>query len=68
MSKHRPPGDPELEALRQKSRADYVYEHVETLIDGWPPLSNEQLDKIAGLLLAARTSVEEGASDEHGAA
>jgi predicted ThiF/HesA family dinucleotide-utilizing enzyme len=61
MSRHRQPGDPVLEAQRQRTRGDYVFERVERLIEDWPPLTNEQLDKIAGLLLSARTR-DDGAS------
>jgi hypothetical protein len=56
MSKHLPPGDPQLEELRQQMRGEYLLEHVKTLLQDWPPLSNDQLDKVAGLLLSARTS------------
>jgi hypothetical protein len=55
-SRSLPPGHPELEDLKRLLRFERLEEHVEHILDGWPPLRDDQLDSIVGLLHAARTT------------
>jgi hypothetical protein len=48
----RPPDDPALIEARRSMRANLLAEHVEKVVAGWPPLTDAQLDRIAGLLRA----------------
>jgi hypothetical protein len=48
----RPADDPALTDAYQNMRAELLAEHVQKVIDGWPPLSSEQLDRVAALLRA----------------
>jgi hypothetical protein len=53
-SKILPPDHPKLTELRRNLRALRLEEHVAKVLAAWPPLSTEQLDRIAGLLKAGR--------------
>jgi hypothetical protein len=48
----RPADDPKLVEARRNLRALRLEKHVTEVIDGWPPLSEEQCQRIAGRLLA----------------
>ena len=50
LSRDRAPDDPELVAARQNLRALSLEEHVRRVVAEAPPLSPEQLDRIAALL------------------
>jgi hypothetical protein len=49
---NRPPDDPELIAARRSLRALRLEEHVQEVLAGAPPLSDEQRERIAALLRA----------------
>lgn len=57
-----PPDHPERIALRQKMRGQRLHAIVKEKIADWGPISDEQLAKIAALLLSARTDVHDGAA------
>jgi hypothetical protein len=46
--------DPELEDMRRDLRAMRLEEHVAKIVADWPPLTDEQLDRVAALLRAGR--------------
>jgi hypothetical protein len=46
----RQPDDPELIEAQQKLATAQLMEHVERIIADWPPLTDEQLDRVAALL------------------
>jgi hypothetical protein len=52
----RPAGDPALEDCRRELAALRLTEFVEETVRNWPKLSDEQLDKITGLLRTGRAS------------
>ncbi|MGO9382398.1 MAG: hypothetical protein ACLP4W_09945 [Mycobacterium sp.] len=52
LSRDRDPDDPELVEARRSLRASRLEEHVAKVVDGWPPLTDEQLDNVAALLRA----------------
>jgi hypothetical protein len=54
-SKQLPPGHPELEQLRREMHGKVLHERVKNYVANWSPIPDELLEKIAGLLLAART-------------
>ena len=47
---NRPPDDPELIEARRNLRALKLEEHVEKVLNGAPPLSDQQRERIAALL------------------
>jgi hypothetical protein len=54
----RPADDPELVDAQQKLAAAQLVEHIERIIADWPPLTDEQLDRIAALLRAGSRAGE----------
>ncbi|MFD1210981.1 hypothetical protein ACFQ36_02860 [Arthrobacter sp. GCM10027362] len=54
LTRSRRPDDPELVAARQKLKAASLEDHVRDVVENWPPLTPEQLDKIAALLRAPK--------------
>jgi len=56
LSRDRAPDDPELVEERRLLRASRLEEHVDKVLAGWPPLTDEQLDRIAALLRAGSRS------------
>jgi len=52
LSRDREPDDPELLEARRSLRAVRLEEHVNKVLADWPPLTDEQLDRIAALLRA----------------
>lgn len=46
----RPADDPALTEAYRNLRAERLAQHVTKIVTDWPPLSDEQLDRIAGLL------------------
>ena len=50
----REPDDPELTEARRDLRAIRLEEHVAETLAGWPPLTGPQINRVAGLLRAAR--------------
>jgi hypothetical protein len=52
LSRDRRPDDPDLLDARQKLRAEMLAEHVKRAVAKLPPLTDEQCQRIAGLLLA----------------
>ena len=50
LTRHRGPGAPETVEAARDYRAEVLAEHVRKVVDGWPPLTAEQRDKIAALL------------------
>lgn len=49
---NRAPDDPELVEARRNLRALKLAEHVQKVLDGAPPLTDEQRERIAALLRA----------------
>ena len=52
LSRDRRPDDPELVDARRSLRAARLEERVNEMLAGWPPLTDEQLDRVAALLRA----------------
>jgi hypothetical protein len=52
LSRDRDPDDPDLIEARRDLRAEVLAEHVSRVIAAAPPLSDEQLSRIAALLRA----------------
>jgi hypothetical protein len=52
LSRDRDDGDPELVDARRSLRAELLAEHVAEAVSQAPPLSAEQLDRVAALLRA----------------
>lgn len=52
LTRSRPADDPELVEARRRLRAERLAEHVTRVVEQLPPLTNEQCQRIAGLLLA----------------
>lgn len=50
LARDRAPDDPELIAARRELAESPVTAYVSALVDGFPPLTAEQRDRIAGLL------------------
>lgn len=50
LMRGRPADDPEVEAARRDLRASVLEKHVADVIAQAPPLTDEQCDRIAGLL------------------
>ncbi len=50
LSRDRSPDDPEILDARRDLRAARLEEHVRKVVADWPPLTDEQLDRLAGLL------------------
>jgi hypothetical protein len=46
----RQPDDPEVVEAHQEFKAQKLADHVAEVVAGWPPLTPEQLDRIAALL------------------
>ncbi len=51
LSRSRQPDDPDLVAARRDLRAARAEEYIRTLAAGMPPLTLEQRDRLAALLL-----------------
>lgn len=51
-SKILPAKHPELTELRRELRALRLEEYVSKVVAGWPPLTGEQLERVAALLRA----------------
>lgn len=54
LSRDRAPDDPELVANRRALMEATLTRHVRKVVDGWPKLTDEQIDRIVGLLRAGR--------------
>ena len=52
LSRYRPPDDPELLAAKRDLAAEMLAEHVERVVRGLGPLTDEQTRRIAQLLQA----------------
>jgi hypothetical protein len=52
LSRDRQPHDPELVEARRTLRGIRLEERVSEVLAGWPPLTDEQLDRVAALLRA----------------
>lgn len=50
LTRSREPDDPELVAARRNLRAERLADHVAKIVAEAPPLTPEQIDRIAGLL------------------
>jgi hypothetical protein len=50
LTRSRTPDDPELVSARQNLRAARAEDYIRALVDGAPPLSIEQRDRLALLL------------------
>lgn len=55
LTRSRPADDPDLLAARQRLRTDRLTEHVARVVAEAPPLTAEQLDRIAAALWSAGT-------------
>ena len=53
LSRSRQPDDPALTNARRALRAARAEEYVRKLVDTWPPLTDEQRDRLAVLLRPA---------------
>jgi hypothetical protein len=51
----RPADDPALIEARRNLRALRLEAHVTKIVDGWPPLSQEQIESVVALLRAGAT-------------
>lgn len=58
LSRSRTPDDPELIDARRNLRAERLAEHVAKVVAEFPPLSDEQCQRIAGLLLAGADTAD----------
>jgi hypothetical protein len=52
LSRDRHPDDPEFVSAKRDLAAANLEEHVNRVLAGWPPLSEQQLDRIAAILRA----------------
>ena len=52
LTRSRPADHPDLEEARRRMRAELLAEHVQQVLDGTPPLTTEQRQRIANLLTA----------------
>jgi hypothetical protein len=59
LTRHRGPGHVETIEAERDYRAEVLAEHVRKVVDAFPPLTDEQCDRIAVLL---RTPVATGAT------
>lgn len=50
LSRDRSPDDPQILDARRDLRAARLAEHIEKVVADFPPLTEEQLDRLAGLL------------------
>jgi hypothetical protein len=50
LTRDRPPDDPERVEAQRSLRAAALAAHVEKVVAGWPPLTDEQIDRVAALL------------------
>ncbi len=50
LSRDRSPDDPEILAARRDLRAARIEQELRKAVAGWPPLTDEQVDRLAGLL------------------
>lgn len=55
LSRDRASNDPELIEARRSLRAVRLEEHVDKVLAGWPPLTDEQIDRVVALLRAGAT-------------
>lgn len=53
IERHHGTDDDRLPDLRRDLRAATLEEHIRKLVDGWPPLTAEQRDRLAVLLRGA---------------
>lgn len=53
LTRHRGADHPDTVAVERDYRAEVLAEHVRKVVDGFPPLTAEQRDKIAALLRAS---------------
>jgi hypothetical protein len=51
LTRSRPADDPELIEARRRLRAERLAEHVKKVVAEFPPLTDAQCERIAGLLL-----------------
>ena len=52
LSRHRAPDDPAVTDARRDLAAERLHEHVQRVVDTFPPLTSEQRNRIAALLRA----------------
>lgn len=52
LSRYRSPDDPALLAAKRDTRAEVLIEHVERVVNEFPPLTDAQVERIAALLRA----------------
>jgi hypothetical protein len=50
LSRDRDPNDPEIVEARRALRAQRLHEHVDKVLAGWPPLTDDQCRRIAAQL------------------
>lgn len=50
LTRSRPADDPELVEARRTLKALRLEDHVREVVASWPPLTDEQADRIAGIL------------------
>ncbi|WP_207551988.1 hypothetical protein [Mycobacteroides abscessus] len=50
LTRSRTPDDPELVETRRSLRAESLMEHVKSVVSQAPPLTNEQIERVAALL------------------
>lgn len=49
-SQSRPPNDPELHKLRRDLAVEGLVEHAQSVVAGWPPPTQEQLQRVSAIL------------------
>jgi hypothetical protein len=50
LTRSREPDDPDLVAARQNLRAERLAEHVARVLNELPPLTDQQIERVAALL------------------
>jgi hypothetical protein len=50
VARHNGPDDPRLNPLRAELHTEALAEHIRKVVDGWPPLTAAQREKLALLL------------------
>ncbi len=52
LTRDRAPDDPELIGAHAEFKTQRLADHVDRVLADWPPLTDEQLDRVAALLRA----------------
>lgn len=47
LSRSREPNDPEIVSARQRLKAARLEDHVRAVVEAWPPMTPEQIERVA---------------------